>query len=118
MPKEMTCIVCPNSCHLLIDVENGKVLKVTGNKCVRGEEFAKQEIENPQRLFTTTVIARGLSLKMIPVRTNRTIPKAKLFEAMQAVRGLVVDHPVKVGESIVHKFIGLEVDLIATRNVQ
>jgi CxxC motif-containing protein len=117
MRKEMTCIVCPNSCHLLIDIQDGKVSKVSGNKCIRGEEFAKQEIENPQRIFTGTIKAENLALKMIPVRTDHSIPKAQIPLAIQTAKKMIQRRPVKVGEIIVANFLGLAVNLIATRSV-
>ena len=52
MNKKITCIQCPAGCFLDVEVENNKVIIVQGNKCVKGEEYAKDEIENPVRLLT------------------------------------------------------------------
>ncbi|MFA6169647.1 MAG: DUF1667 domain-containing protein [Candidatus Margulisiibacteriota bacterium] len=110
----MTCIECPVGCQLEVDVEGGYVVKITGNKCEKGPLYAKQEVENPARILATTVLAKGLDLKMVPVRTSRPIPKAKLLAAMAEVKKIKLDHPVKVGDVIVKSFLG-EADLIATR---
>lgn len=111
----MTCIECPIGCQLEVEVENGQVVKVTGNKCEKGPRYAKQEVEAPARILATSVLAKGLDLKMVPVRTTRPIPKAKLLEAMAEVKKIKLDRPVKVGDVIVKSFLGLETDLIATR---
>ena len=116
MKKRVTCIDCPKGCVLTADTENGKVLKVSGNECPKGEEYAMAEIENPVRILTSTVVNEGLSLKMIPVRTDRPIPKGKMMEAMRAIRKLRVARPVDSGEAIVKGFLGLEADLIVTRS--
>jgi len=97
--------------------ENGFVVSLTGNKCPKGLDYGKQEVEDPRRTLTTTVAAAGLSLKRIPVRTSRAIPKARLPEAMQAVRTLLITRPVCLGEVIAGNFLGLNVDLVATRSV-
>ena len=36
--KELTCIVCPNGCRLMVEEADGG-FRVTGNRCKRGEEF-------------------------------------------------------------------------------
>lgn len=115
MIKKMTCIACPNGCQLEVDEEGGRVIKVTGNKCEKGEVYAKQEIENPTRVLSSTVLAKGLDLKLVPVRTNKPIPKARIFEAMAEIRKIKLDKPVKAGDVIVKNFLGLDADLIAAR---
>lgn len=75
------------------------------------------EIENPLRVFTGTVLAQGLSLKMVPVRTNQPIPKAKILEAAAHLKIIRVIKPVAVGDVVVKNFLRLGVDLIATRDI-
>ena len=115
MIKKMTCIACPNGCQLEVDEAGGRVIKVTGNKCEKGEVYAKQEIENPMRVLSSAVLATGLNLKMVPVRTNKPIPKGRIFEAMAEIRKIKLDKPVKAGDVVVKNFLGLDADLIAAR---
>ena len=115
MIKKITCIECPQGCQLEVEVEGGYVIKVTGNKCPKGEPYAKQEIENPMRVLTSTVLTEGLEMKMVAVRTNKPIPKSKLFEAMAEVKKLRLKRPVKVGEIILSDLLGTGADLIAAR---
>lgn len=116
MSKNLTCIECPKSCNLIVDIENCRVVKVSGNQCKVGESYCLAEIENPMRVLTSTVLGEGLSLKMIPVRTDRPIQKAKLLEAMAEIKKIIVEKPVKAGDAIVSNFLGLGVNLIATRD--
>ncbi len=117
MIKELTCIECPKSCRLTVDIENCRVVKVSGNKCPRGEDYARAEIENPQRVLTAVVLAQGLPLKMIPVRTDKPIPKTKILAAAAEIKKIKVIKPLRVGDIIVEDFMGLGVNLRATRDV-
>ena len=115
MIKKLTCIECPKSCALTVDIENCRVIKVEGNKCPKGEAYARLEVENPLRILTGTVLGKGLSLKMIPVRTDKPIPKARIPEAAAALKNIVVRAPLGAGGIVAPDFLGLGADLIATR---
>ena len=116
MIKNLTCIECPKSCALTVDIENCRVVKVEGGKCPKGEEYAISEIESPQRILTSVLACRGLALRMVPVRTDRPIPKARVLEAASQIRKIKLERPVKLGEVIVRDFLGLGVNLIAARD--
>ncbi|MGD9641432.1 MAG: DUF1667 domain-containing protein [Elusimicrobiales bacterium] len=115
MKRVMTCIECPQGCSLEIEADGSRVISLTGNKCARGDKYGRQETEAPRRTLTTSVLTRGLELKMLPVRTSKPIPKEKLFAAMRAVKTLVVTSPVKAGSVVAENFLGLGADLVACR---
>ena len=114
--KKMICIECPKGCDLTIDIEGCRVIKVTGNQCPKGEKYAISEIENPVRVLTSTVLADGLSLKMIPVRTNKPIHKSKMAEAMSEIKKIKIDKPVKAGDIVLRDLLGLGIELVSTRD--
>lgn len=116
MIKKLTCIECPQGCQLEVDIEGGHVIKVTGQKCKKGEAYASQEIENPMRTLASTILTKGLKLKMVPVKTSRPIPKGKLMDAMEEVKKVRLSRRVKVGDVIVRDLLGLGADLITTRD--
>jgi len=118
MIKKITCIECPIGCQLEVETDGQYVIKVTGNKCEKGPAYAKQEIENPMRVLTSTVLTKGLDIKMVPVRTSQPIPKAKLLEAMAEIKKLRATKPVLINTVIASNFLGLGVDLIATRDTR
>jgi CxxC motif-containing protein len=113
--KTLTCIECPQSCALTVDIENNKVIKVEGGKCPKGEKYAVFEVENPVRILTSTVLTKGLSLKILPVKTNKPIPKSKIIQAAEAIKKIKITKPVGLGDIIVENFLNLGVNLIATR---
>jgi CxxC motif-containing protein len=51
--KQLNCINCPLGCLLTVTLEDGKITKVTGNTCPRGEKYAHQELTDPQRMLTS-----------------------------------------------------------------
>ncbi len=118
MIKKITCIECPKGCMLSVDIENCKVLKVSGNECPKGEAYAISEVEDPVRVLTSVVLACGLSLKMVPVRTDKPIPKAKILEAMGEIKRIKTKKPLRAGDVIAKNFMNLGVNLVATREVQ
>lgn len=117
MNKKLTCIECPKSCALSVDIENCRVVKVEGHKCPKGEEYARTEIENPLRTLTGTVLTSGLPLKMIPVRTDQPIPKAKILDAATELKKIKITGPLRCGDIVVSNFMGLGANLIVTRGV-
>ncbi len=118
MTKKLTCIECPMSCALSADIENCKVVKISGNKCPKGETYAVSEVENPLRVLTSAVVCENLPLKMLPVRTDNPIPKVRLMEGMNEIKKIRISKPVAVGEILVKNFLGLNANLIAARAVE
>ena len=116
MTRKMICIECPKSCELSVDIENsGTVIGVQGAKCPKGAAYAASEARDPVRILTATVAADGLSLKFVPVRTNKPIPKGDLLRAMKEVRKMRVNTTLRAQDVIADNFLGLGVKLLATR---
>ncbi|MGB2706272.1 MAG: DUF1667 domain-containing protein [Candidatus Omnitrophota bacterium] len=113
--KKLVCIECPTGCHITVDIEKNKVLKISGNKCPKGEKYALSEAKNPMRVLTTSVLVEGMPFKMLAVKTDKPIPKAKLFEAMRKVKKIRLKKPVHVGGVVASNFMGRGVNLIATK---
>jgi CxxC motif-containing protein len=111
--KELICIECPTGCPLLVDIDGGKLAAVSGNKCPKGQEYAVSEIEDPRRILTSAVLCEGLDVRMLPVRTDKPIPKTRLMEAMEVVMKIRIKRAMKAGEVVAADFFGA--NLIATR---
>lgn len=110
MKRNLTCIVCPIGCSIEVEINNGEVLSVTGNSCMRGEEYAKKECVSPERTVTTTMLCTNG--EMLPVKTSVTIPKDKIFECMEIINKAVAETPVKMGDVIIKDVFGA--DIVAT----
>ena len=117
MVKELTCINCPLGCALTVTLENGEVTEVKGNTCPRGEAYAKKEVTDPTRIVTSTVMVKGGNKEMVNVKTEHDIPKGKIFDCVNALRGLSIDAPVKIGDVILSDVCGTGVNIVAAGNV-
>lgn len=118
MKKEMTCIVCPMGCQLQLDIDDATLkLSVSGNNCPRGIKYAHEELTNPKRTLTTTVLLERAELTRLPVVTDGPIPKGKLMEAMQVLNCLRVKAPVHVNDILVKNICQSGVNVIASRTV-
>jgi len=117
MVKNMICIECPKSCALAVDIENGRVIKVQGAKCPKGPAYAALEVQDPVRTLTATVLLEGGPLKLIPVRTNKPIPKKYILKAMEEIKAVKAKSPVKAGDVIIDDLLGLGVKVVATRSI-
>lgn len=118
MTKKLICIECPKGCALSVETEGCRVARVSGNLCPKGKSYSVSEIENPVRVFTSTVLTQGLSLKMAPVRTDRPISKTMLQDAMREIRKIRIKKPLPIGGIVVKNFFGLGVNLIAIRDIK
>ena len=113
--RELTCIICPKGCALNVSLSrDGIIESITGNQCKRGAKYAADECLNPQRTITTTLRCEDGS--MVAVKTETTIPKDKMFEAMQLINKTVVKLPVTVGDILVEDVFGTRI--VATQNRQ
>ena len=117
MVRELTCIVCPKGCQLKVELdENKKVVFVEGYTCKRGLEYANTEFTSPMRTLTTTAPIEGGGV--IPVKTNKTIPKELLFECMKEINLSRVPADAKVGDVVIENILGTGANVITTRNAK
>ena len=107
MKRNLTCIVCPMGCSIEVELDGKNVISVTGNTCKRGEKYAESECTNPTRTITTTM--RAQSGEIIPVKTDRPIPKDKIFECMKIINSSNLKLPICVGDVIIEDVFGANI---------
>lgn len=118
MKHLLTCIVCPNGCDIEVKTaRDGTILSIEGQTCRRGEAFARQEILDPQRTISSSVRLIGGELPLVSVRLNRPVPKARIPEVMDVIRALTLNAPTRIGDVALSNVLGLDADLIVTKNV-
>ena len=113
---DYTCIVCPQSCDITLVDEEGKIT-VSGNRCVRGENYARNEYTNPRRMITTTVSIKGSHIHMLPVISSDTVPKEMLKDCLHYLYTLQLEAPVTMGQIVVQDILGTGIDIIAARTI-
>ena len=116
MKRELTCICCPRGCSLTVEYEGKEVFSVEGKFCPRGDKYAREEVVEPKRVITSTVKVEGGKDAVTSVRTNGTVPKAKIFEVMDEINSITLKSPVKIGDIAKKDICGTGVDLVVTRD--
>ena len=114
---EIICINCPMGCPLTVTLSDGKVTDVAGATCKKGITYAEMECTNPTRIVTTTLPVRGGKLRMLPIKTERAIPKDKIFDCIRALKDITLIAPVQIGDVVAENICETGVNMVATRNV-
>ena len=57
---KMICINSPRGCELDVEKSDDGNVSVTGNACLRGEEYGRAELVSPTRMVTGLVRVAGL----------------------------------------------------------
>lgn len=117
MRKTYTCIICPNGCEIAVEYEGTQLLDCSGNLCKRGEEYVKQELLDPRRTISSSVLVQEGDLPLVSVRLTKPVPRDRIFDVMEQIRGLQLTAPVTAGQVLITDILGLGSDLIATRNI-
>lgn len=120
---QFNCTTCPSECLLTVEVERdagghvAAVHYVTGNSCPRGDKFAHQELTCPMRVLTTTVAVSSGDEALLPVRTAEAIPLELHAQAMALIRGLVINAPIRMGDTILPNLLNTNINLIASMDI-
>ena len=112
--RTIICTVCPMGCSMTVKTDGDDIVSVEGNECPRGKDFARDEYTCPTRTLTSSVLISGSKEPLLPVRTEKPVPKAKFDECMKDIKSVKVEPPVKMHQVIIHDLAGTGVDLIAT----
>lgn len=116
MKTELTCIVCPMSCHLCVEHYAGN-WTVTGNTCPRGEKYAIQELTLPKRMLTSTVKVENAIHSRLPVISSEAIDKGKINEVMLEIHKVHVKAPIYMNDIVIEDVAGLGVNIVASRTL-
>ena len=112
--KELTCIVCPRGCRLRVDNN----MNVTGNACPRGEKYAINEVTNPTRTITSSIRVTNRPYTLVSVKTDKPIPKDKMFDVMREIDKLSIEAPTHIGQVVKENILGLDSNIVITKNIE
>ena len=115
--KEITCIVCPISCKILVKVDGTTCEILEGNKCKQGIDYARNEALDPRRMLTTSVLVEDGAWPLVSVKSSQPVPKDKVFPVLKENKKTTVKAPIKSGEIILKNVANTAIDIIATRTV-
>lgn len=108
----LTCIMCPMGCSLKVEKTKNNELVVSGNNCIRGDKFAKEELTLPKRVVTSLV---KTSKGVVSVKTTLPVPKTLVTKVVAEIEKL---RPisVKMHEVLIKNVLNTGADVIVTGN--
>ncbi len=53
----------------------------------------------------------------LPVKTDKPLPKEKMFECMHLLDGITAKSPVRVGAVLAENILGTDVNIVATKSL-
>ena len=114
MKRNLTCIICPRGCSITVE-STADGLKVTGNTCSRGKEYAINECTHPKRTVTSVVKVANRPDVMVSVKTAGPVPKEHIFDTMEIIRKISANAPVSIGDVLYKDVYGT--DIVATKSI-
>lgn len=111
---KLICTICPRGCELSWRREEERI-ELEGYRCPRGKDYGLRELTCPVRTLTTTVRVEGGLHPLVPVRSNKPLPKGSLKKAIKDLARLSLSAPLEAGRIVLADWQDLGVDFITTR---
>jgi len=116
--KQITCIVCPIGCKIIVKTDGEKINLIDGNKCKRGLDYVRSEALDPRRVLTTSVLVKNGEWPLVSVKTTKPVPKKKIFVVLEEIKDIKVSAPVKIGQRIIKNVAETNIDVVSTKSVK
>jgi CxxC motif-containing protein len=118
MEREFVCIICPNGCRIKVEYKGTNIKNIKGDECPEGKDYVKNEITNPLRVFTGSVLVENGDFSLVGVKTPVPIPKKYLKKIGEITRRIKVEAPVEIGQVVAFNLLNENIDLVATRKIE
>lgn len=105
-----TCIMCPLGCELEINKISNTEIQVSGNTCIRGEQYARAEMINPTRNISSLV---RVGERVVAVKSSAPVPKDKIQAVLDEIQKVKLSKFPPIGSVIIKNVLGLGVDIIS-----
>jgi CxxC motif-containing protein len=114
---EIICIGCPLACLVKLTVEDGDITGIADYQCKIGKEYAENEYKSPCRVLTATVRTEDSIRPLLPVRTDKPVPKDMMRDCMSFLANIKVRPVLSIGDTIVQNILGTGSDVKCTDNL-
>jgi CxxC motif-containing protein len=119
MEKKFICIRCPQGCEITTTLDgNGAITNITGNSCKLGADYVRQEMTDPRRTLTTTVLVEDGIHPVCPVWTEKAVPKEMIMDLAKMLRKIKLKAPVIINQIVVKNAMGTGINIIASRTIK
>ena len=113
--RKLICVSCPVGCELTVTIDGDKIIDVEGNTCKLGLDYAEQEIFDPRRMVASTVKVKNGFHPLVPVYTEKPVPKPKIMDVLTEIRKVEVEAPVAMNDVVIENVLDTGVNVIASR---
>lgn len=114
---KMICISCPQGCALEVTHDGNTLIKVSGESCKKGIDYAEQEISDPRRMVASTVRVKDGFHPLVPVYTFTPVPKPMIQDVLKELRKVELQAPVQGGTVVIENVLDTGVNVIASRDM-
>ena len=115
---EIVCIGCPLACCIKVTVdEAGEIVELSGYQRKVGKKYSEQEYRSPERVLTSTVRTECSFMPLLPVRSNRPVPRDMLKDCVLALASVRVRPGLSLYSVIVPNILGTGADVVSTRDL-
>ena len=115
--NQITCIICPIGCKILVRTDGTDFELLDGNKCKRGVEYARSEALDPRRMLTTSVLVTNGEWPLVSVKSSKTVPKDKLFSVLKEIKKTDVKAPIKSGQILIKNVANTGINIVSTKKI-
>jgi CxxC motif-containing protein len=116
--KEITCIVCPIGCKILVKTDGTSFEILKGNKCKKGIDYAGHEALDPRRMLTTSILVLNGKWPLVSVKSSESVPRKKIFSILHEIKKIKLEAPIESGEVVIRNIADTDIDIIATKTVK
>ena len=116
--KEITCIICPIGCKIVVDVDGKQIKNLKGNKCKQGIDYAINEALDPRRMLTSSIFVIRGNWPLVSVKSSQPVPKEKVFQVLKKIKKIKVKAPVQSGQIVLHNVAKTNINIIATKSIE
>jgi CxxC motif-containing protein len=114
---EIVCIACPIGCRLTVEGREGEEIRVSGNRCPKGETYGREEVLSPRRVLTAVVRTDSAPFPYASVRTDKPLPRPLMTDLLSALLAREARLPVVRGAPLMKDFKGSGVNVVFTRTL-
>jgi CxxC motif-containing protein len=115
--RKLICVSCPVGCELEVTLDDNEIIEVEGNTCKLGIDYAEQEIFDPRRMVASTVKVKNGYHPLVPVYTEKPVPKPKIFDVLVELRKVEIEAPVKINDVVIENVLDTGINVIASRDM-
>lgn len=112
----MVCNKCEKYCILELKNDD-EFAEYFGSNCNKDISIKEIEMRSNKAILTSLVRIKGAEVKVVPVKSSKTIDKSLFMKCSRALSRINVGAPIRIGDIVCKNLLNLGVDIICTKNI-